>query len=248
MDKIDFPIRLDLYLVESALAPSRAHAKKLIEASLVTVDSRTVTKASYSVTPSMKVTVLENDLSRYVSRGAFKLEKALDEFKIDVSGLIAVDFGASTGGFTDLLLQRGASRVYAIENGEDQLHEKLISDDRVLSFTKTNARYIEKGFIPLCDIAVMDVSFISQTKLYQSVVNVLKPDGIFISLIKPQFEAGREYLSKKGIVKDERVYPRVIEEIEKSAKLYGFEKMGLTESSILGGDGNREFLIYFKLK
>lgn len=241
-----FPQRLDVYLVSASLAPSRELAKKLILASAVKVNSRVVTKPSYLVEESDEVLVEENEELNYVSRGALKLKCALDTFGIDVTGMTAVDFGASTGGFTDLLLQRGAERVYAIENGSNQLHEKLLKDNRVISYDNTNARYIEKGFIPLCDIAVMDVSFISQTKLYQSVVNCIKNNAIFISLIKPQFEAGKQFVGKNGIVKDPDVHNRVIENIISQAELFGLKNISVTPSSILGGDGNREFLAYFR--
>lgn len=245
MPLIQFPQRLDAYLTLSALSPSREVAKKLIQSSFVLVDGRPITKPSFQITSDMTVKVLDNDLTHYVSRGAYKLKGALDAFDIDVTGAIAVDFGASTGGFTDLLLERGATLVYAIENGSNQLHPKLVDDPRVISFDNTNARYIERGFIPLCDVAVMDVSFISQTKLYGSVTNVLKPGGIFISLIKPQFEAGRDAIGKNGIVRDKSVYPSIISYIEKTAKEFDLTLQSTIESSILGGDGNTEFLAYF---
>lgn len=241
-------LRLDIYLTVNSMADSREIAKKLISGGFVTVNGKQITKPSFQVDDEAQVSVLENELTKYVSRGALKLEGALDEFGIDVKGMTAVDFGASTGGFTDLLLTRGASHVYAIENGSNQLHPKLLSDDRVTSFDNTNARYLEKGFIPLCDIAVMDVSFISQTKLFNSVRNILKNDGIFISLIKPQFEAGKEFIKKNGIVKDPQVHKKVIEKIIDEAKLFGFESVSVVPSSILGGDGNMEFLAYFRYK
>lgn len=241
--------RLDIYLTENALAPSREAAKKLIQGGYVTVGGKTVTKPSFLVLNDADVAVSQdNEITRYVSRGALKLEAALDSFEIDVKNVTAVDFGASTGGFTDLLLQRGASHVYAIENGVNQLHPKLLSDIRVTSFDNTNARYISKGFIPLCDIAVMDVSFISQTKLYESVTNVLKKDGVFISLIKPQFEAGKEHIGKNGIVKNSEVYQKVISDITEKASFYNLKLIQIIPSPILGGDGNKEFLSYFRFE
>lgn len=239
-------LRLDVALVEMSLAPTREISKKLIENSLVQVDGKIQTKPSFKVFDTSDIVVLENNFTRYVSRGAFKLEAALDLFKIDVSGFTAVDFGASTGGFTDLLLQRGAEKVYAIENGVGQLHPKLLSDKRVVSLENINARYIEKGFIPLCDIAVMDVSFISQTKLFTSVLNVLKDGAYFVSLIKPQYEAGKSALNKKGIVKNPSDIERAINFVKEQAKICGFVFIGITESPILGGDGNKEFLVCFK--
>ena len=238
-------LRLDVALVESKLADSRQIAKKLIENSLVKVDGKIQNKASFKVLNTSDIVVLDNDLTQYVSRGALKLEAALDCFQIDVSGFTAVDFGASTGGFTDLLLQRGAERVYAIENGVGQLHQKLRSDDRVISLENTNARYLEKGFIPPSDIAVMDVSFISQTKLYNSVLNLLKDGGYFVSLIKPQFEAGKSALNKKGVVKDPTDIERAVNFVKQQAEISGFNLVGIVESPILGGDGNKEFLAFF---
>ncbi len=248
MALINSPKRLDLYLVSASLAASREMAKKLICGGYVFVNGKNIAKPSFVVEEGCDVQVISNDLTRYVSRGALKLEGALDTFKIDVNGYTAADFGASTGGFTDLLLQRGAKHVYAIENGTGQLHPKLAADSRVTSMENTNARYIEKGFIPLCDIAVMDVSFISQTKLYQSVTNVLKNGAVFISLIKPQFEAGKSNIGKNGLVKDPAVHSSVINNITNEAKLYGLELISVIPSPILGGDGNKEFLAYFRYK
>jgi len=241
--------RLDIFLVENGYASSREIAKKLIVGGYVTVNGKKSEKPSLQVTNDCLIEVSsENEITRFVSRGALKLLAALDSFNIDVSGKKCVDFGASTGGFTDLLLQRGAEHVYAIENGSNQLHPKLLSDPKVTSFDNTNARYINKGFIPLCDIAVMDVSFISQTKLYESVTNVLSKDGIFISLIKPQFEAGKEFIGKNGIVKDYGVHEKVIFEIKEKARLFGLNFISLIPSPILGGDGNKEFLSYFRFE
>lgn len=248
MSVTSFPQRLDVYLVSSSLAPSRETAKKLIVGGYVSVDGNPVKKPAYLVEEESTVTVVDNDVCKYVSRGALKLDGALDAFKISVDGLTAVDFGASTGGFTDVLLTRGAKHVYAIENGVGQLHEKLLSDPRVTSIENTNARYIPKGFIPLCDVAVMDVSFISQTKLYASVTNVLKRDGTFVSLIKPQFEAGKSRIGKNGIIKDPQVHKSVIEEVCKTAELFGLKTVSVIRSPILGGDGNREFLAHFVYK
>lgn len=243
-----FPQRLDVYLVNYSYASSRETAKKLISNGYVLVDGKQITKPSFLVNENSVVAVSENDVCKYVSRGALKLEGALDAFGIDVDGFVAVDFGASTGGFTDVLLTRGAAHVYAIENGNGQLHKKLLSDTRVTSYENTNARYLQKGFVPLCDIAVMDVSFISQTKLYESVTNVLKKDGIFISLIKPQFEAGKSKIGKNGVVKDPSVHRAVIEDVCKTAELFGLKTISVIPSPILGGDGNKEFLAYFTYK
>ncbi len=238
--------RLDVELVNRNIATTRELAKKMILSSLVLVNGKVTVKPAEKVTSDSVIDVLNNDLTKYVSRGAYKLIEALNCFEVDVNGLVAVDFGASTGGFTDVLLQRGARKVYAIENGSGQLHSKLLNDDRVVSIENTNARYLEKGFLPLCDLAVMDVSFISQTKLYNSVTNVLKDNGIFISLIKPQFEAGKSALNKKGIVKDDKIIDDVVKNIIFQAGLFGLRNVGVINSPILGGDGNRELLACFK--
>lgn len=243
-----FFTRLDVELVNRKLATTRELAKKMITSSLVILNGKVVTKPAEKVSADSVIEIVDNDLTKYVSRGAYKLIEALDRFCVNVRGVVAVDFGASTGGFTDVLLQRGAQKVYAIENGSGQLHSKLINDNRVVSIENTNARYIDKGFLPLCDLAVMDVSFISQTKLYNSVTNVLKDNGIFISLIKPQFEAGKSALNKKGIVKDSKIIDSVVENIIFQAKLHGLYNIGIIDSPILGGDGNRELLGCFKFK
>lgn len=246
MDKSEKTSRLDIEIYKRGLVSTRELGKKLILDSSVTVDGEIITKPSFKVFDSSVIKIKDSVLTQYVSRGAFKLIAALDAFSIDVNSLVAVDFGASTGGFTDVLLQRGAQRVYAIENGVGQLHEKLKCDDRVVSLENVNARYIDKGFIPLCDIAVMDVSFISQTKLYQSVANTLKDEGIFITLIKPQFEAGKKALNKNGIVKSQLSINNVIDFVKMEAEKFSFNFNGVIESPILGGDGNKEYLAYFK--
>ncbi len=248
MDKKMNPVRLDVYLFENGMCQSRALAKRLILDSSVLINGVAVTKPSTVVQLDDEVTLCENKLSRYVSRGALKLEAALDEFKISVEGFTCLDIGASTGGFTDLLIQRGASVVYAVENGNGQLHEKLLNDKRVISLENTNARTLTHDLIPVCDIAVMDVSFVSQTLFYKTVSELLRKNGVFISLIKPQFEAGREHLNKKGIVKDLNVHKRVIKKITNEALLYGFESIGIIPSPIEGGDGNKEYLVAFTYK
>ena len=239
-------VRLDVYLFESGMCKSRALAKKLILDSSVTVNGKTVTKPSFTLNPSDSVLVLENKLSQYVSRGALKLEAALDRFEINPEGMTALDIGASTGGFTDLLLQRGASLVYAVENGNGQLHEKLRADSRVISLENTNARDLDDTCVPLCDIVVMDVSFVSQTLFYKTVSEKLRRGGVFVSLIKPQFKAGRQHLNKKGIVKSEKERKAVVDKIIAQAESFGFQCVGVCPSPIEGGDGNVEFLACFK--
>jgi len=238
--------RLDIFLVENGYASSREIAKKLIVGGYVTVNGKKSEKPSLQVTNDCLIEVSsENEITRFVSRGALKLLAALDSFNIDVSGKKCVDFGASTGGFTDLLLQRGAEHVYAIENGSNQLHPKLLSDPKVTSFDNTNARYINKGFIPLCDIAVMDVSFISQTKLYESVTNVLSKDGIFISLIKPQFEAAQSQLNN-GIVKNKKIRREIIKQFEAWLKQNDFIIINKYDNKLSGKNGNVERFYWLK--
>ncbi len=238
-------VRLDVYLFDTGLCSSRALAKKLILDTSVLVNGKTVTKPSFEVSESDNVEILENSLMKYVSRGALKLEAALDYFKISPEGMTALDIGASTGGFTDLLLKRGAKKVYAVENGNGQLHESLKNDSRVVSLENTNARNLSRDAVPICDIIVMDVSFVSQTLFYKTVSEFLSQGGIFISLIKPQFEAGRQYLNKKGIVKDEKIRQKVVERILNEAELFGLRSCGVFKSPIEGGDGNVEFLAMF---
>lgn len=240
-------MRLDLYLSGNGLAPSRGKAKYLIESGAVRVDGRTVYKPAFEITGG-NVEVSEAPELRYVSRGGLKLEAALDAFGIDVSGLRAVDIGASTGGFTDCLLSRGVREVCAVDSGREQLSPRLRSDGRVVSLESFNARTLTEGDIGgLCDIAVMDVSFISQTLLYPAVCRVLSDGGLFISLIKPQFEAGRAAVGKNGVVKDERARRESVERCVAAAAELGLANIGVIDSPIAGGDGNREYLAAFRL-
>ncbi len=240
-------MRIDVFLHQSGIAPSRQKAQELIEKGKIFFDGHAVTKPSFSVEESDACRIeLRGDGLKYVSRGGEKLEAALDAFQIDVDGMIAVDLGASTGGFTDCLLQRGAKKVFCVDCGTDQLHPKLQADARVCKMEQCNARYLRKEALGTqCDLAVMDVSFISQTQLYDTVVDLVKTGGIFLSLIKPQFEAGRSALTKKGIVKEERDRRRVIETIELAASAKGLACKGVIPSPIRGGDGNIEYLAYF---
>lgn len=237
--------RLDVYLFQQGLCSSRALAKRLILDSSILVNGIVENKPSTMVSLHDEIKILENKLTTYVSRGALKLESALDSFNIAVKGLVCLDIGASTGGFTDVLIQRGASRVYAVENGTDQLHEKLRNDSRVISLENTNARNLPPNLVPVCDLVVMDVSFVSQTLFYKTITEHLKRDGILVSLIKPQFEAGRQFLNKKGVVRDKKVHSRIIDEIISTAALHGLKSVGTCVSPIQGGDGNVEYLAVF---
>lgn len=242
-------MRADLYLVSLGIAESRQKAKNLIDAGNVCANGKTVKKASQEIDVASQPSItLIGQIMPYVSRGGLKLEEALKAFSVDVKDMLAIDFGASTGGFTDCLLQNGAKKVISVDSGSDQLHPKLKHDARVVSMENCNARYLTLADIggEQADIAVCDLSFVSQTKIYDTVRGVLKDGGIFISLIKPQFEAGREYLNKHGIVKDERVRLRVKDFIRDEARRKGLKCLGMTDSPISGGDGNKEYLAIFR--
>ncbi len=239
-------MRIDLYLVENGFAESRQKAQNMIKNGIVFADGKMVSKASFNV--DLQKIVINGEVMPYVSRGGLKLEAALESFKIDVHGAVCADIGASTGGFTDCLIQNGASLVYAIDSGHDQLHPKLRDDKRIVSLEGLNAKDITIDVLEnfqAVDIVVMDVSFISQIKIYSSVKSILSKDGYFITLIKPQFEAGREYIGKNGIVKDLKVHERIINTVVDSAFSYGWKCGGIIRSPICGGDGNVEYLAVF---
>jgi len=241
--------RIDKLLVERGLAPSRARAQALVMAGAVLVDEQRVAKPSESFPPdaSIRVRGHEDAAARYVGRGGLKLEKALHEFNIDVSEYVCLDVGASTGGFTDCLLQHGARRVVAIDVGHNQLDWRLRSDPRVEVREGVNARYIEpEDFSEKFDLVVMDVSFISATKLLGALVPVLERGGRIVTLIKPQFEVGRSEVGKGGIVSDPAQHTRVVEEVNRAAVDLGLCVSGVVESPIRGADGNREFLALYE--
>ncbi|MBQ9080786.1 MAG: TlyA family RNA methyltransferase [Clostridia bacterium] len=240
-------MRADVFLVSHAHARSREAAKRLIEAGRVSIDGVKVAKAAADVDENTahEVSVIETD--EFVSRGGYKLEAALDAFGISVAGMRAVDIGASTGGFTDCLLRRGASAVYAADSGHDQLDAALREDARVVNIEGFNARRLcegERGGIEAgLDIAVMDVSFISQTYILPGIPNVLREGGVLISLIKPQFEAGRGAVGKGGIVKHKQDRLAAVRRVMDCAAASGFGYIGLITSPITGGDGNVEYLL-----
>ncbi len=241
-------MRLDVYLTDNNIFESRKKATDNIKGGCVSVDGKIINKPSYCVDGSERIEII-GTFCPYVGRGGFKLEGALDSFNIDVKGFVCVDIGSSTGGFTDCLLQRGASKVFAVDSGKGQLHSKLREDKRVVCIEEFNARHLSvKELGEEVDLAVMDVSFISQTLLYQNVSSVLKKGGMFISLIKPQFEAGKKHVGKNGIVKDEKIHKSVCEDIKENAFVYGLQCIEIIESPIRGGDGNKEFLGLFRLK
>lgn len=233
-------IRLDVLLAERGLAESRNRAQALIMAGKVRVAGQVMTKPGAQVPDEAEVTV-EPD-SPYVSRGGLKLAAALDEFNIEPVNAVCADVGASTGGFTDVLLHRGASRVYAIDVGYGQLDWKLRQDERVIVMEKTNARYLER--LPeLVNWVTIDASFISLTLILPVVRNWLAPPGLVVALVKPQFEAGRSQVGKGGVVRDKSVHRQVLEHTIKSALDIGFKPLGITLSPITGPAGNHEFLI-----
>ena len=205
--------RLDVVLVEKGLAASREKAKALIMAGKVLVDNNKIDKAGTEINPDLPIRLLGQDIP-YVSRGGLKLEKALQVFPVDLAGRVVADIGASTGGFVDCALQNGAAKVFAIDVGYNQLDWKLRSDARVVSMEKTNARYLEADSLgEMVDVVTTDVSFISLDKILPPAMTFLKEGGHVLALIKPQFEAGREKVGKKGVVRDPAVHQEVIEKI-----------------------------------
>lgn len=242
-------MRLDVYLVEKGLAVSRAKAQEFIKNGSVLVGGKAICKPSYEIAEGDAAEVLENPLQRYVGRGGLKLEAALSAFRIPVEGQVALDVGASSGGFTDCLLQNGARRVYAVDSGSGQLHPSLLADERVENRENTNARYLSAAdFSPRPTLAVMDVSFISQTLIHAALAEVLPAGGILVTLIKPQFELDRAALDKKGVVKNEKLRQRAVERVKASALTHGFAPLGCMESVITGGDGNVEYIAAFVRK
>ena len=239
-------MRIDLYLVEKGFAPSRSKAKEYIDSGRVFLNGVPVKKAGAEVTGEEQISVSDPD--KFVSRAGRKLEAALEIFGIDVTGLCALDLGASTGGFTDCLLQRGAKKVIALDVGKDQLDKSLREDNRVFVMENTNARDILPSDLPFVpDIVTTDLSFISQTLVYPAVARVLEK-GYFISLVKPQFEAGRENIGKGGIVKDKdgKIKKAVLEKISLCAAQNGLTLLKTAPSPITGGDGNTEYLALFE--
>ncbi len=243
-------IRIDKLLVDLGFAESRTKAQALIMAGKVLVNEKRVEKPSESFDETVKIRI-KNGVSetKYVSRGGLKLEKALSEFGIFPQGYICLDIGASTGGFTDCLLQHGAKKVIAVDVGKNQLSWKLRNDKRVEVREKVNARYLKpEDFSERFDLIVVDVSFISVKKIIPALVPLLKNDGKLIVLIKPQFEVGKGEVGKGGIVKEPEKHAKVIEGINEFVKSYGLEVKSVTESPILGAEGNKEFLALYSLK
>lgn len=238
-------MRLDLLLVERGLCESREQARRLIMAGEVTVGADVVDKPGHLV--PVEAPVLVRTPPRYVSRGGLKLEAALRDFALDVKGLVALDVGASTGGFTDCLLQHGAAHVFAVDVGYGQLAWSLRTDPRVTAIERTNIRYLTA--LPngvLADLAVIDASFISLGLVLPPTLHLVTPDASIVALVKPQFEAGREQVGKGGVVRDETVHRRVLEETATLAAALGLAVAGLTVSPAPGPAGNIEFLIWLR--
>ncbi len=237
-------LRLDQLIFEQGYTESRERAKTTIMSGLVFVNGQRIDKPGTAVDPEARIEV-RGDAIPFVSRGGFKLDKALKVFPVDPEWKKCIECGASTGGFTDVLLQHGAAKVYAVDVGYGQLAWKLRTDERVVNLERCNLRYIGPDQIPeQLDLAVMDVSFISIRLILPSVKQLLKPGADLICLIKPQFEAGREEVGKKGVVRDEAVHERVIREIVSFAPEIGLSVQGLEYSPIKGPEGNIEYLCH----
>ncbi len=241
-------MRIDMYLFTSGKAKSRTAAQTMIAEERVYLNGSPIKKASFDLADSDQANLeIRAGGCRYVSRGGLKLEAALDHFSIDVAGLCALDVGASTGGFTDCLLQHGATKVYAVDSGKAQLDPSLAENPNVILRESCNARYLsKKDFEDQIDLAVMDVSFISQILLYPALSDVLPNGAILITLVKPQFEVGRSGVGRGGIVRSEALRQAALQRVCESAATYGFKIINTMPSPIQGGDGNIEFLAYFR--
>ena len=242
-------VRLDTALVERGLVATRERARALILAGEVRVNGQVAAKAGVPVAEDAEISLTAAD-HPYVGRGGIKLAHALDVFGIDVRGRMALDIGASTGGFTDVLLQRGAARIVALDVGHNQLDWKLRNDPRVAVMERVNARSLTAADLPpdsrAFGIVSIDVSFISLRHILPVVPPLLLPAADVVALVKPQFESRREEVGKGGIIRDERIHARVLDEVTAAADTLGLTRHGLTESPITGTEGNREFLAWFK--
>ena len=236
----DKRLRADELLVTRGLAETRSQARAIILSGSVRSGSLVIDKAGYALSPDAELTVIQPP--RFASRGGEKLEHAVQAFGIEVASLVCADFGASTGGFTDVLLQHGAAHVYAVDVGYGQLAYRLRMDDRVSVLDRTNVRYLD-SLPDVVDLVTIDVSFISLALVLPAARRVLKPDGRCVALIKPQFEAGKERVGKGGVVRDLRVHRDVLRQVLQTAREIGFRIDGLTTSPITGPAGNVEFLV-----
>lgn len=235
--------RLDKLIMQRNLVSSRVRAEKIIHESGVLVNGKLMNKPGKKVPVDAEIILLEEEIP-WVSRGALKLLKAIESWKLDFTGKTVLDIGASTGGFTEVCLKHGAAKVYALDVGSKQLHPKLAADERVTNLEKTHIREISPKMIPdPVDICVIDVSFISLSKIFPFFHSFLRDGGLVVALVKPQFEVGRENIEKGGIVKNKSLYPKVIEDIRQEALRNNLTYVSHIESPILGGDGNMEFLM-----
>lgn len=237
-------MRADVLIFKRGLCKSRSQALRYIEQGVVYADKKQVTKPSEQLNEQCDIVITEKE--KYVSRGGLKLEYALREFNVNVSDKICLDIGASTGGFTHCLLLNGAKKVYAIDCGHDQLDDSLLCDSRVVSLEGVNARTISTALIgQSVPMVVMDVSFISQSLIYPAIVSVLEENGVLISLVKPQFEVGKTFLNKNGIVKNDKARENCLEKLRLDALSAGLKMINTVTSPIKGGDGNIEYLALF---
>lgn len=238
--------RLDVLLVKRGLAESREKAKAIIMSGNVFVNEQREDKAGTTFPEKVQITIKGNTM-KYVSRGGYKLEKAMEQYGVTVAGKICMDVGSSTGGFTDCMLQNGAVKVYAVDVGTNQLAWKLRTDERVVSMEKTNIRYVTPDQIEdIIEFASIDVAFISLTKVLIPVRDLLMDEGEVVCLVKPQFEAGREKVGKKGVVRDKGVHIEVIEQVTEFVRQIGFLPLKLDYSPIKGPEGNIEYLLHIK--
>ena len=236
--------RLDLKISELYPAYSRQQIQSWIMQGKVIVNDAVITKNGILIPDDARI-ILNVEEPKYVSRAGFKLEKALDHFNIDVTDLVALDAGLSTGGFSDCLLQRGIKKIYGVDVGYGQVHEKIRNNPHVVVMERTNLREV-RDLGEKVDLATLDLSFISVLKVMEAITSVMKDDGQLIVLIKPQFEARREDVGRGGIIKDPAVHQRVIEQVTKGVQATGFSCVGVIESPIEGATGNKEFLAYFR--
>lgn len=250
VSKVATKIRLDKLLVDRGLVVSRERAQALVLAGKVLVNEQKIEKAGATVDTAAEIRLLGEDL-KYVSRGGLKLERALEHWGIDVTGKVCLDVGASTGGFTDCLLQNGAARVIAVDTGSGQIAFRLRQEPRVTLLEKTNARYLTRDQVGIAvDLIVIDVSFISATQVLPAVVAAALPEQSnragqkLVVLVKPQFEAGREHVGKGGIVRDPDVQQRAVDKVKEAIAKLGAASTDVIESPILGSEGNREFLLF----
>ncbi len=241
-------MRLDTFLTENGYCDSRNKAKTVIGQNRVQINGKIANKASLIVSQQDEIIILPSSVTEFVGRGGLKLEHALKEFSIDVKGKVCVDIGASTGGFTECLLINGAKFVYAVDSGKGQLSEKLINNPKVKNMESTNARFLTTSDIDenFAQIVTVDVSFISQTLIYPAILSITQKGADVITLIKPQFEAGRAYLDKHGVIKEQKVRENVVKNIISFAQSSGFEYVSHCPSPIVGTSGNIEYLLHLK--